>query len=150
MTANAVSCPISTCPWSLWEDPELAARNAAAAPAVAAALGTPLDAFESIRRHQLATRLERELEQHLTSHTVLEWVTELMAARAATQVTPSPGDPHVGWVEWIRSGTGTTHVAYAHENGDVYDPEHGWNPDEFVLAKAAGDIYPLIRTTRNV
>lgn len=37
-----------------------------------------------------------------------------------------------GWVEWQMPGVRTTHVAYVHENGDVYDPEHGWNPVDFV------------------
>ena len=50
-----------------------------------------------------------------------------------------------GWYEWIREGTGTTHVAYVHENGSVYDPERGWDPTEFLLASAAGRVFKLVR-----
>ncbi len=76
-------CPISSCDWKLEVDDELEARNIALSPQVAMALGTPLDAFLSIRSHHLMQRNERELEQHLAKHTVLEWLTDLMAARAS-------------------------------------------------------------------
>lgn len=78
-------CPITSCDWKLEDDPELNARNIAVSPQVAAALGTPLDAFLSIRDHQLMQRNERELEQHFAKHTVLEWVTELMLERGRVQ-----------------------------------------------------------------
>ena len=34
----------------------------------------------------------------------------------------------VGWVQYQRMPENTTHIAYVHENGDVYDPERGWLP----------------------
>lgn len=77
-----VICPISTCDWKLENDDDLEARNVAASPQVAAALGTPLDAFLSIRSHQLMQQHERDLEAHFATHPVLDWVNDLMAERA--------------------------------------------------------------------
>ena len=51
--STIVECPISSCTWTLERDDEVEARNIAVSPQVAAALGTPLDAFLSIRSHQL-------------------------------------------------------------------------------------------------
>lgn len=50
-----------------------------------------------------------------------------------------------GWYEWIREGSMTTHIAYVHENGEVFDPEQGWNSPEFLLASAAGRTFRLVR-----
>lgn len=91
-------CPISSCPWKLEDDPELNARNVAMSPQVAAALGTPLDAFLSIRNHQLMQGNERKLEEHFSTHSVLEWVTDLMAARAG--LPPAPSLAHSIEVDW--------------------------------------------------
>ena len=94
-------CPISTCSWKLEGDPELNARNVAMSPQVAAALGTPLDAFLSIRQHQLMQGNERKLEEHFATHTVLEWVTDLMAARAGAIAVPAvPTLAHSIEVDW--------------------------------------------------
>lgn len=79
-------CPISTCDWVLEQDDELNARNVAVSPQVAAALGTPLDAFLSIRTNQLLQQNERALEEHFATHSVLEWVTDLMEARRLLSV----------------------------------------------------------------
>jgi len=50
-----------------------------------------------------------------------------------------------GWYEWIRDGVATTHIAYVHDGGEVYDPEHGWNPPEFLLAAASGRVFRMVR-----
>jgi len=55
---------------------------------------------------------------------------------------PNAGE---GWYEWIREGSATTHIAYVHENGEVYDPEHGWNPPDFLLAAARDRVFKLVR-----
>lgn len=86
-------CPISTCSWKLEDDPELNARNIAMSPQIAAALGTPLDAFLSIRNHQLMQGNERKLEEHFATHTTLEWATDLMAARASARADQEASNP---------------------------------------------------------
>jgi hypothetical protein len=50
-----------------------------------------------------------------------------------------------GWYEWLKSPRMTTHIAHVNEHGDVYDPEHGWNPVEFLLASAEGRVFRLVR-----
>lgn len=50
-----------------------------------------------------------------------------------------------GWYEWLRDGASTTHIAYVHENGSVYDPEFGWDSAEFLMAAAAGRVFKLVR-----
>lgn len=60
---------------------------------------------------------------------------------------PNSGE---GWYEWIADGAVTTHVAYVHENGEVYDPERGWNPPEFVLAAASRRVFRLVRMSEYV
>jgi hypothetical protein len=79
---TVIECPLNGCDWKLENDDDLDARNIAMSPQVAAALGTPLDAFLSIRSHQVMQSRERELEQHFATHSTLEWVQALMAARA--------------------------------------------------------------------
>lgn len=56
-------------------------------------------------------------------------------------------DPNsgAGWYAWFKMPANTSHVAYVHENGEVYDPEHGWNPEEFALAAAEGQVHRLVR-----
>ncbi|MBS0024122.1 hypothetical protein [Microbacterium paraoxydans] len=39
----------------------------------------------------------------------------------------------------------TTEIAYVHENGDVFDPVRGWNPPEFTIAAAEGNVRRLVR-----
>jgi hypothetical protein len=51
----------------------------------------------------------------------------------------------VGWYEWFKAPANTSHIAYAHEGGDVYDPENGWNPPEFLLAATEGRVHKLVR-----
>ena len=75
-----------------------------------------------------------------------EFVAGYLAARPRPSHTEA--EDRVGWYEWIKPGSATTHVAYVHESGEVYDPEHGWNPEAFVLASAAGRVYPLVRADR--
>lgn len=55
---------------------------------------------------------------------------------------PNAGE---GWYEWHKMPGHTTHIAHVHENGDVYDPEHGWNPPQFLLASAEGRVHRLVR-----
>lgn len=74
-------CPLPECDWAHEIDHDLDARNTLAAPGVAAVMGVPLDAFLSLRAHQAARNLEHTLEQHLNSHTLIEWVTALAAAQ---------------------------------------------------------------------
>lgn len=57
---------------------------------------------------------------------------------------PNSGE---GWYEWlrVREGSAATCIAYVHENGEVYDPEQGWNSPEFLLAAAHGRVFRLVR-----
>lgn len=50
-----------------------------------------------------------------------------------------------GWFEWFKMPENTTHIAYVHESGKVYDPENGWDQPEFVIAAAEGHVHKLIR-----
>lgn len=50
-----------------------------------------------------------------------------------------------GWYEWSRVPANTTHIAYVHESGEVYDPENGWSPDDFTFAAARGHVHKLVR-----
>lgn len=77
----AFECPILSCDWKLERDYALDARNAVAAPGVAAAMGVPLVAFQAIREQQMAKHTEAELDRHFRSHPVLDWVRDLMAER---------------------------------------------------------------------
>jgi hypothetical protein len=74
MSGQLIPCPL--CPWTI-ERPE-----PQFAPAVAAALGVPTDALAAIHQQQNMRRLEHELEQHLGSHKLPEWVAALTKARA--------------------------------------------------------------------
>lgn len=80
------SCPISTCDWTHEsEDSKYGAGNAMAAPAIGEAMGIPGAALLDIHRHQGMKRDEAALERHFKSHPVLDWVTDLMAARREIQ-----------------------------------------------------------------
>lgn len=70
-------------------------------------------------------------------------VAKLERTRMAEKVAAL--DDGIGWFEWFMPGAATTHIAYVHESGEVYSPEHGWNPEEFVLAKAEERVYRLVR-----
>ena len=73
------------CPLCDWTQPsavgQYQASNAAAAPAVAAAMGLPADALLSMHTRQCMRHDETMLNRHLGSHRLDEWVTALMTAR---------------------------------------------------------------------
>ena len=73
------------CPLCDWTEPsevdQYMASNAAAAPAVAAAMCLPPDALLSMHTHQCRHRDEQTLNRHLGMHRVDEWVQALMVAR---------------------------------------------------------------------
>lgn len=46
----------------------------------------------------------------------------------------------VGWVQYQRMPENTTHIAYVHENGAVYDPERGWLSSEDALIDHADPL----------
>lgn len=54
---------------------------------------------------------------------------------------------YVGWVEFIRDGGSTTHVAYLYEHGAPYFPESDLGLTDWDLraAEAAGRLWPLVR-----
>lgn len=50
-----------------------------------------------------------------------------------------------GWVAFQRLPQNTSHVAFVHENGEVYDPERGWGSDaDLLLADARNAARPLV------
>lgn len=72
--SELIPCPL--CDWTI-ERPE-----SQFAPAVASALGMPTEALAAIHQHQNLRRLEKDLEHHLSSHKLPEWVAALTQARA--------------------------------------------------------------------
>ena len=73
------------CPLCDWTEPsevdQYQASNAAAAPAIAVAMGLAPDAVLSIHTHQCQHRDEQTLNRHLGTHRLDEWVQALMVAR---------------------------------------------------------------------
>lgn len=56
---------------------------------------------------------------------------------------PNSGE---GWYAWQHMPSNTSHIAYVHENGEVYLPESPGDTDEpFLLAAAAGHVHRLVR-----
>lgn len=67
--------------------------------------------------------------------------------RESTEGKREVSDPNSGegWYEWHKMPANTTHIAYVHENGEVFDPEEGWNSPNFLLASAEGRVHRLVR-----
>lgn len=55
---------------------------------------------------------------------------------------------YVGWVEFVKDGGATTHIAYLYEDGSTYFPEGPQVACEWDLraAEAAGRMWPLVRS----
>lgn len=60
---------------------------------------------------------------------------------------PGHSEAETGWFEFIMPGGSTTHIAYVYEDGSVYLPEGRdvVDEDDWVLAKASGRVWQLIR-----
>jgi len=73
-----VGCILPTCEWSM----DVAAPEPDADTGwAAAALGKSLDSLVTAKARQHAAAVEREIEKHLRTHPVREWVAALAAAQ---------------------------------------------------------------------
>ena len=52
---------------------------------------------------------------------------------------------YVGWVEFVRDGGSTTHIAYLYEHSEPYFPEGGLTEWDLRASEAAGRMWPLVR-----
>lgn len=54
---------------------------------------------------------------------------------------------YVGWVEFVKDGGCTTHIAYLYEDGSIYFPEGPQVVSEMDLrgAEIRGRMWPLVR-----
>lgn len=55
---------------------------------------------------------------------------------------------YVGWVEFVKDGGSTTHIAYLYEDGSTYFPEGPQVVSEIDLrgAEIRGRMWPLVRS----